>query len=141
VANLRHNFLIFVQKLRFAIQLPTETLTIQTAFLLFRKNSVIIIPEFVAVTIISTNTHSGVRRVCTVYCYVTLVAVVHVDEGRHSENVYLGTRGCARETESVPGRDNVAPRSLTHTCTSRLLRHLLGTRCIASVSHAEDLAG
>ena len=43
--------------------------------------------------------------------------------------------------ESVPDRDNVAPRSLTHTCTSRMLRHLLGTQCIASVSHAADLAG
>ena len=87
------------------------------------------------------HTHSGGQRACKVYCYVTLVAVVHVDEGRHSESVYLGTRGCARETESVPGRDNVAPRSLTHTCTSRMLRHLLGTQCIASVSHAADLAG
>jgi len=87
------------------------------------------------------HTHSGGQRACAVNCYVTLVAVVHVDEGRHSESVYLGTSGCAREMESVPGRDNVAPRSLTHTCTSRMLRHLLGTECIASVSHAADLAG
>ena len=116
----------------------TGTLTIQF-FFSQEKKSVIIIPEFTSLIVVST--HSGGQKICTVYCYVTLVAVVYVDEGRHSESVYLGTSGCARETESVPGRDNVAPRSLTHTCTSRMLRHLLGTQCIASVSHAVDVAG
>jgi hypothetical protein len=91
-------------------------------------------------SLIVISTLSGGQRVFSAYCYVTVVAVVRVDEGRHSETVYLCTSGCARETESVPGRDNVAPQSLTHTCTSRMLRHLLGTQSMASVSHVEDLA-
>ena len=59
MADLRHYSLICLEKLRLAIQILTRTLTIKTVFCLFRKSSVIIIPEFTSLIVIVISTHSG----------------------------------------------------------------------------------